>query len=349
MTGIDYCLHEKMGVKTVMDGLVLPSKDTNPGGIVEGSTFVENTSLHRGKGGIYPYEDSAVKYVDEDVAFLGMFFDCWGHSITDCLSHLWFVNDEELTEKFRSLKWIYIGYEKIENLNANFRCCLRRLGIEESRLTYVSSVTKFRKIYIPDDCFRCDPKTGDRFYSVEYRSLIDRIISGIAPSTERKVYFSRTAFANNKDFGEEVIENAFSKSGYTIIHPEKLTLEEQISVLQGCDEFATTEGSISHNAIFLRDGAQCDIVRKSTYVNHYQIAINQMRNLKVRFFDGFCHNLEYEKDKMEYGPFLMRIDKSLAQFLGCHQTCPIKQYLILKTKRLMHRIGLSELFRKFSN
>lgn len=344
----DYYLDEMMGIQAVNYGLVFPSRDSNPGGVTDGDgvTFIENTSLHIGKGGAYHYEESEVEIVDEEIVYLGMFYDCWGHCITDCLAHLWFVNDAELLERYKNLKWIYIGFERLENMNVNFRRCLEKLGIDESRLQYVSSVTKFRKIYIPDDCFTCDPKIGDRFYTSEYKSLIDRISSGIAPSNHSKVYFTRTAFKNKKDFGEAAIEDAFRNKGFEIIRPEQLSLDEQIAVLKGCDEFATTEGSVSHNAVFLKEGTKCDIVRKSERRNEYQDTINQMLALKTSYFDSYCRGMEYDKERPWNGPFLLRIDKSLANYLGCHTTFPFRTYLTLKTKRLFHRLGLSQVLNK---
>ena len=76
--------------------------------------------------------------------------------------------------------------------------------------------------------------------------------------------------------------------GYEIIHPLKLSIDEQLNILANCESFVSQVGSIAHNTLFVKDGTECVFIPRTSdgATNNYQAAINQMRNLNATYIDS---------------------------------------------------------------
>lgn len=338
----DYRCDASLTVPCYEDAFVLPSNDCGGGGVVtKDGDYLESTYLHKGIGTDYKFQD----FLEDDraVVYIGMFHDCWGHCLTDDLQHLWFL--------FRSdLKWlqsnVFVFTTVFRNFNPppQFIKLLECLGVEWSDLKRVTTVTRFNKVYVPDDSILIEEETGLRFYTEEFKQVIDAVVSSICGSFQvfpgQKVYFSRAAFPSKKDFGEKYVERAFHKSGYQIVHPEALSLEEQVAILKNADVLATTEGSISMNAVFMKEHSSLVLVRKGT-ITSYQHMINDLRSLQVTVIDAHKSS-QISKTNPWNGPFFLYCTKSLAAFLGIRKP-PFPLFAYLK---YVFRFKYIPLFRK---
>ena len=327
---------KSLNVEVIENGTILPcvgDRGVRKGGVVdESGKYYEQSYLHRGVGGSYEFDDSECEYFNEEVVYVGMWHDCWGHWITDNVKLLWFLFDDRYG-RLKNLRFVYTVLWPEFAFSDNSKSLLLKLGIDIDQLVRITTKTKFKKIFLPDDCFIKEEGKGC-WYTDEYRVLIDRIISDscnarlnelVLPSN--RVYFTRTKFKNNVDYGEERIERVFRNLGYTIISPENLTLDEQILVLQFAKVLAATEGSITHNAVFMKEGTNIVAVRKYGFVNEYQLAINEMRSLHVTYVDS--HRSSPVNRKYPYlGPFFMYCSKNLSRFANCRQPLfPISSYV----------------------
>ena len=123
-------------------------------------------------------------------------------------------------------------------------------------------------------------------FTSEYRALIDCVrdhaVRNIAPAGIRKVYITYRKHPAMRTIGERKLEKFFSALGYTVISPEKYSLREQLSILLGCEEFACTVGSASHNSIFLRDGTRVTLIPRAGFISEYQPALDQVHNLDIQ-------------------------------------------------------------------
>lgn len=77
---------------------------------------------------------------------------------------------------------------------------------------------------------------------------------------DRRIYLSRQLFNATKDPAskhvriseawEQHIEREFAAAGFTVVHPETLTIREQITVVRGADLIAGPSGSALHQSAF---------------------------------------------------------------------------------------------------
>lgn len=325
---------DNLSCKCYEHALVFPFKSFTMGGVCDQEgRFISNSSLHeRLDNNVYKYKENEIIESDEEAIFIGTLCNIYGHAITDNLKKIWFLK----TDSFKSLvnngcKIVYLNCIYTNPLTELVLRILRYSGVNIEEIYEVRQITRFKKLYIPDDSSRYDPDTDIRYYTKEFKETINDIKRGIVfnGNIYDKLYFSRAHYSSIKDIGngEVTIEKFFSDQGYKVIYPEKHSFEEQIGMLMHCGSFAASEGSVSHNSIFCNDGVNIIILRKSNWINPYQLAINEMINANVTYVDA--HHSIIKKNEPWIGPFYMYPTRELTNFL-CINSSSIKNRWLKK-------------------
>lgn len=266
-----------------------------------------------------------VQYKDDVVIYLGILHNVWGHCLIDAFKKLWFLHTDVCSQLVKQgAKLVYLLPDN-EDLRPYAIHLYKKADVEIEELTSVRQPTKFRNVIIPDNSIIGSiSEFGQwRFYYTQdfadiYKTIRKNLSEGEkdTPHTYKKVYLTRSGInTRGREFGEKSIETVFRKQGFKIIAPEKYTLEQQYHILNNCEELAVTEGSISHTAVFCRPGTRLYLLRKSYYVNGYQVIFNELANLKVTYIDAHRSLPEVQYGAM-YGPFYMCITPELERFVG---------------------------------
>ena len=192
----------------------------------------------------------------------------------------------------------------------NFKRLLEILEVDFDKLQPITQPTKFDKIILPDESFSVhSPPNG---FTAEYKETIDRVrdfaIKNWTPTSNKKVYYFHGL---RSQVCEERLADYLKSKGYAVVSPEKLTLDEQLNLLINCEHFASTIGSCSHNAMFLRDGTEAIFIpRIPNRFTVYQQAIDELRSLKAIYIDA---TLSFFSNSF-YGPFFYIISEQLKRF-----------------------------------
>jgi len=342
-----YISERHLKVESFHDAIIIPDTIKGESGINVNGIVDERSLLHvNWQKRIY--NDCSridVSYKNEEVVYIGMFHFVWGHCITDNLKHLWFLFDEKY-KNLQKLKFVYIvlkdnniGENNKAVLPQNFLWILRTLGIDDNQLEEILIPTAFSIVHLPEQCFFYDNKIKQRLFTPNYIDIINRIERDIQPAKYKKIYFSRTGLHDRKDFGENQIEALFQIEGYKIIYPEKLSISEQIALLKGCEYFACTEGSISHNVIFCRERTNIIIIRKFDGLNGYQLALNSIRNYLITYIDA-NKTIPANSRHPYLGPFFLYKSPQITQFFRLkEESFPYLEYVkylfyVLKVKSI---------------
>ncbi len=250
------------------------------------------------------------------VVFLGFLLTVFGHSYTDDLRKLWFLQ----TEEYKLLR--QKGYEVVYTTSWNRPIpqpvldIIRLAGFDLDKACHVTQLTRFEEVVIPDNCFKST--SYGRIYSQEYTEMIDRIKQAIPSSKDgwSKVYFTRTSFTSNskKEYGEQEIEQVFERMGYTIVAPEAYSVIEQIQMVQHCTHFASTEGSVSHLSLFCQPGTEVAIINKASYLNFHQVLINEFADLNVTYIEA-NHSSRANPEYPWWGPFYLCVNRHMERFV----------------------------------
>lgn len=144
---------------------------------------------------------------------------------------------------------------------------------------------------------------------------------------------------------KKYIETVFQKMGYTIIYPEQLPLKEQLSILRSCDSFAATEGSVSHNMLFVKENAECIVIRKTRSCNGYQRTANSIRSFSIAYVES--HLSIFNVFDNGFGPFFMYVNDNLVQYakskgFSVKKSFPFRTFL----NYLMHVVWYAARYRQ---
>ena len=274
-----------------------------------------------------------IPFRNETVIHTGVLMGVWGHFITDSLRLLWFLNTLDYREKFSQCQLICLqGSSFAARYSENHRRLLEILGVNTLMLVQITEPTKYERVILPDECFFMSKNRKyatatqrKHFFTSEYVGIIDSVRAFAGRNTENftpeRIYYSYSSYAGGKTFGEDKLERYFASKGYEIVHPESLSIDEQLIMLAGCRSFASTIGSCSHNIIFLPDNAEAILIPRSYYLNGYQSALDQVHNLNITYIDSSLSI--FAGAKLYAGPHLYYISKNLRKYFHDEDTSPM--------------------------
>lgn len=317
----DSCLRDiKLGVKEYNDSYIVPadmSQQHFHRGVLTSKREIVNESLlfegfEPDWANIVDVENAKVRH--QAVIYLGWLEPVWGHILTDCFKKLWFVKTEECKELVsRGVRFVAVIPWRSGALSSIFSM----LDIPLETVENITSLTKFDKVYVPDNSFIAT-EDDKRLYTKEYSAIIKDLYKKI-PQTKStgKIYLSRELlnkgnWYEKREYGEEILTSLFRKKGYKIIHPEKNSVMENLTLLRNCEAFASTEGSISHNVLFCQPSTPACIIRKVDYTNRWQLVCNEVSDVNVTYIDA--HKSIISSGCL--GPFYICATKYLKKYMN---------------------------------
>ena len=320
------------------DVVLLPYKeypDNIGGGLIDRTgNYIDCTGIHAGLGCGYFYEGVASERI-EPVVFLGIWPNIWGHCLTDNIRRLWVLENKEFMENYGGLKFVYIPYGD-ENLIPGFKSLLKIIGIDRINLEPVNTITKFKEVILPDECFRRrndGPRNyvdefGTRLYTAEYKELIEKIRAyGETRFVENgitKIYLSCKNRRLYNELGERKLELYFKNLGYEIIVPEEHSFEEQLNIFLNCSDLASSVGSAAHNIMFLRDHTRVCLIPRTAFIPEYQLAIDTLHDIEISYIDSTL-SLYVSKKKPWTSPVYYIISDQLQKFFGTNQNYKVNR------------------------
>lgn len=313
---------EALTIPVYLNGVILPGGWQNSyGGVCQDQAQEEQHRLH-------------AQCLAESVVYVGEFLPTWGHLITDLLRHFWYLIAPDYAH-LKTLRIAYTMHFEQDEIPENFYSLMQCLGVEKTQFLRINRITSFEKIYFPDGCYRVRNVLDYFIYTQEYVDLINHIAQfGKKQEGFEKVYFSRTQIAqqtkfyHRRDVNEQAIEKVFKNQGFKIIYPENLSFLAQLNILQSCQTFAATDGSVMHNLLFCKTGVNAIVVRKSRHFTLHQITINHLKNANVFYVDCGFSPFADQKAHWWAGPFFMYVSPNLRKmFCLSFQFFPIFSFL----------------------
>ena len=192
---------------------------------------------------------SAVEHLDDEIAFIPFLnFDHFGHLLTETVGWL----GSMLLEKpgaVRSPDRVLLG-----GLAASGRDQLQRLFPDKTIFTsdVLNGVTGFRRAWIPVPTMVNRDRILPRHLRAVRRYLLTATGSAISPSADPaarlKVYLSRSKLPETarKILEEARLEDQLQACGWTVVHPERISLSMQLAYLQRCSVLLGPLGSAFH-------------------------------------------------------------------------------------------------------
>lgn len=294
---------------------------------------------------------SDAKFIDETVLYLGSGYLMmhFGHFLVEGIARSWAL----LYPKYKKLK-VVIAYAEKHELPGFIRQFLNALGVDDENIIVVCEKTKFHRVIIPSQAIN---------YHIYMMPIIKKLFDCVAGSlvdkkyeTYDKIYLSRSAMNDGRTFGEKQIENIFKKNGYEIIYPEKLPLNQQITLVANCKDMAGTAGSALHLALFMKPGGRViQIKRNSTNSDNIntQKLICDLCGLDLVWIYGSIETVSTEH--FTQVPQIIGVTPYLIKFFDDNNfkydesDLKIDESEIARYKKQLHKYKTRKLFKKIVN
>lgn len=309
---------KKLNFRIIENGTILPHKHLvvngqwtwGFGGIVDSNgNFVKSSFVNSNAGAAYTPEEE-IQYNPATVIYLAMYFGVWGHCITDEIRRIWFLKTDVFKNYFSSCQIVIVPFGG-GGIIQNFIRLLEILEVDLSKIIILNKPIKFQNIILPDESFFSEDTT---LFTKEYVETIERVRSyaqkNFTELPQRKFFLK---YDYDVQFGAERLANFFSQNDYEVIKPENFPLDEQLNIFANCEKLASTEGSCSHNSIFLKDNTEVLLIpRSATRLTVYQLTLNQLHNQEIFYIDSALSLFATE----DHGPFCYLISPQLKKFFG---------------------------------
>ncbi|MCZ4060266.1 glycosyltransferase family 61 protein [Pantoea sp. LMR881] len=225
------------------------------------STFMRNRKHHHGgvkyqNDGTYiitkKYEEtheaklieSPVYHADTDHP------DVYGHVLLEVIPSLW--AKDLLSEKDLKIATSI-------KMNKSYAAIFNALNIKLNKVITLSEPCKVKQLLFPTKIVQrrkfIDPIT----FNI-YERLKNQLSCMTDLTCPERIYISRSKVPGRELLNELELEDIFKQKGFTIIHPQELSIYEQVKIFSNAKLIAGVGGSAMHNTVYSAPDAKVLII-----------------------------------------------------------------------------------------
>jgi capsular polysaccharide biosynthesis protein len=211
---------------------------------------VTAANLHRAKrmpiGLAEPAAVAPADSIDEEVVYLGWLFDSYGHFLLESLARTWGLAGVDT-----SVRVVFHIHDRTRRFPESWALrILAAFGIPQERILLPAVTTRFRRIIVPEPLFEMHRAVHEQA-GAPYKTVASNIAGGTKPSSQ-PVYLSRRLLAGSRRqlIGEAELEDVLRENGFLVAHPETMTFEDQVRLVNAHTDIFSSTGSAAHNILF---------------------------------------------------------------------------------------------------
>ncbi len=138
------------------------------------------------------------------------------------------------------------------------RECLALLGVPPDRIVMATADLEVEELLLPPRHYNM--RAGPRY---DFREVYRTLAAAVRPSRTEpgatRIYLSRRLLPKprlRRVLNEAALERQVARRGFTILHPQRMSLAEQINAVSAADLVAGIDGSALHLSAFMRPGSR---------------------------------------------------------------------------------------------
>ncbi|MGE5271071.1 MAG: glycosyltransferase 61 family protein [Thiohalocapsa sp.] len=231
----------------------------------------------------------------------------FGHFLLESTERLWWA----VAERFDGP--IVFQAESPTDVDVPFvRRFFELLGIDQ-QVVVAEKAMQFGRVVVPHAAFQLRAFVYEAFRAPFAKVGEAAEIGGRAVGPSR-IYLSRTRLVSRQGepigrvVGEEVVEEAFRRHGYDIVHPQTLSFEDQIRLVRRARTVSGVQGSALHLMLFSPGIGQAIHIMRSRDVNlSFPILDELVCDSSIYIFGSRAARRPFGSQ----GPFLIDVDRTL--------------------------------------
>ena len=200
----------------------------------------------------------------------------FGHFLVESISRLWAL--DQLDQPVDSVVFFPMHGRSANMTFGRTLSELIALFCGDVPITAIDTPTQIAELVVPSQ------GVGHLNWSVgtpEFRHFIrSRLEAEYAPDGPEKIYISRTRLSNEDSLVDQEtrIEEMMANAGYTIFHPERYSLREQIGYLMAARMVVGADGSAFHLAAHvLQPGTRVGLIKRRHRTSVFNAIADQIK------------------------------------------------------------------------
>ncbi|MFC0561983.1 glycosyltransferase family 61 protein [Halalkalibacter alkalisediminis] len=241
-----------------------------------------------------------------DIIFLsGEISGAYGHFLLEVVSRLWITQFIDISK-----------YKFIMNPNDTKQWqldILKAIGIRPNQIIRLHYPVRCERLHIPVQAFVLRKYTST-LANATWGKIGDYYDEGVGP---KKIYVSRSKLNNNRRclVNEQEVEKLFSSYGFTIIHPQELSVSKQINIFRNANIVAGSSGSAMYNCIFQNKPTKKLILTPRQFFKKNDILINSHNKGQLNYFIGKTIDTNIPANRADWLVNLAQLKKYLTEYL----------------------------------
>lgn len=226
-------------------------------------------------------------YLSGRFFYLGSILEMFGHDLFEPVSRMWPLLTGDWKKNIDGVifhRWKMDSSDAQVMLSEPIATILSLLGISSHQVYLVGNeVIQVEELVVPEQLFKIGNHCLEKFNeTIDY---LNNAIPSTDCATPHSIYLSRSRLPDgSKRFPHErLIEAIMADMGYTIIHPQGLSLGNQIRLVRQAKRVAGLDGSAMHLAIFCRPATR--VICLDTRYVRTQFILESLRRLDVLHVD----------------------------------------------------------------
>ena len=195
-----------------------------------------------------------LKKISQRFIYAGDVIDHYGHFLVESISRLWYIIKEQNYPVICHIigKNNMIGNIKNKKSNNRFiDIFFESINLDKYQFIAFNEPVLLQEVTIPCQSLvdRCE---GFEVHKLIPENVAKMLLPQKMEKTGQPLYFSRTKLGRNVRLviNESKLEERLSNLGFAIVYPEKLSLRQQIHLVNKHEVIIGTKGSALHNIIF---------------------------------------------------------------------------------------------------
>jgi capsular polysaccharide biosynthesis protein len=244
-----------------------------------------------------------LEVVEDDVLYIGVSRDHYGHFVLDSMSRMWAALD-------RDLPCIFLGTGKMAG--EYYR---EIMGSMSFPVLTPDRPTLYRRIWVPSPSLTVDEisRNADAAHLV----VTERLHPANGGRWEQPVFLSRRRLVSRarslitNQVQEEKLEAALEMAGYRIVHPQELSFADQIALFNECPNIVGLIGSAFHTTLFSRRSwtAKLALLTFNHRKNSRYRLVDSIKGYSPRYIKCTDVNLSDKTMSIDVGKAIRRLDE----------------------------------------
>ena len=227
-------------------------------------------------------EDPKIERRIKRALYLGHAFTHFGHFLIETVPALWWARqvDDDVALIFHPFD------EAGRNVfaeTAHGRDCLALLGLPPDRIVMATVDLAVEELLLPPRHY--DMRTGPRYdFREVYRTLTAAARRSPPKAEANRIYLSRRLLKRRlrRLSNDAAVERRMARRNFAIVHPQHMTLVDQINAAAGADLIAGVDGSALHLSVFMRPGSRMLVLQtKRRRTIHFMNALMEVETISV--------------------------------------------------------------------